>query len=388
MMRLYKLSIVILLILFAQSAVAADSLVLSLEQTIRLAQEHSPSVQAARHTFLAAYWNYRQYRANYLPSVSLESSPSLNRSINKITQSDGTSVFLKQNQFNVDLSMKINQNIAFTGGNFFIKSTITRLDELELNTTSFSTQPLIVGYEQSLFGYNSLKWSRKTEPVRYRKACQTYAEAIELVSAQASNYFFRLMLAQANLDMARLNLASADTLFSMAKGRYSIGNINENEMLQLEINRLNEETNFMDAEINMEEELQSFRSFLGLDQNIIFSLVPPDSVPTFSISVTEALEKALENSPDPTYYQLLKIQSKSDLAYAKANAGLKADIYLQFGLSQTAHTMQESFRSPLHQEYVTVSVSLPLLDWGRGRGQVKVARSNLDLTETTIEQGM
>ncbi|MCR5312790.1 MAG: TolC family protein, partial [Bacteroidaceae bacterium] len=46
------------------------------------------------------------------------------------------------------------------------------------------------------------------------------------------------------------------------------------------------------------------------------------------------------------------------------------------------------FRSPLHQEYVTVSVSLPLLDWGRGRGQVKVARSNLDLTETTIEQGM
>lgn len=65
---------------------------------------------------------------------------------------------------------------------------------------------------------------------------------MELVAAQACGYFFSLVEAQANLDMARLNFASADTLYQMALGRYKIGIINENDMLQLEINRLNEET--------------------------------------------------------------------------------------------------------------------------------------------------
>ena len=33
-----------------------------------------------------------------------------------------------------------------------------------------------------------------------------------------------------------------------------------------------------------------------------------------------------------------------------------------------------------------MSLSLPVLDWGRGRGRVKVARSQLALTETQVEQ--
>ena len=53
----------------------ADTLVVGLQEAIRMAQEQSPSAQSARNTFLAAYWNYRYFRANYLPSVSLTSSP-------------------------------------------------------------------------------------------------------------------------------------------------------------------------------------------------------------------------------------------------------------------------------------------------------------------------
>ena len=56
----------------------------------------------------------------------------------------------------------------------------------------------------------------------------------------------------------------------MQKGRYEIGSISENEMLQLEVNRLNEETNVMKAQIEVEEAALTFRSFLGLreDENL------------------------------------------------------------------------------------------------------------------------
>ena len=62
---------------------------LSLKQVIEIARMESPDAQTARHSFRSAYWNYKYYRANYLPSLSLTSDPNLNRAINKITMGDG-----------------------------------------------------------------------------------------------------------------------------------------------------------------------------------------------------------------------------------------------------------------------------------------------------------
>ena len=40
---------------------------LSLKQVIEIARMESPDAQTARHSFRSAYWNYKYYRANYLP---------------------------------------------------------------------------------------------------------------------------------------------------------------------------------------------------------------------------------------------------------------------------------------------------------------------------------
>lgn len=60
----------------------------------------------------------------------------------------------------------------------------------------------MIGYRQSLFGYNSLKWDKRIEPVRYQEAKKSYVETLELVSANAINKFFALATAQSNYDIA------------------------------------------------------------------------------------------------------------------------------------------------------------------------------------------
>lgn len=380
----------ILSLFFAAVAAAhvGDTLYLTLPEAIDMALEQSPAARSARHTFLAKYWNYRYYKANYLPSLTLSSSPYINNEINKITQGDGTSLFLSQSQFGGDVSLSVNQNISLTGGTFFIKSSLNYLREMESKMNMFSTIPVSIGYTQSLFGYNSLKWDRRIEPLRYTEAKKDYAEAVELVSAQTCNYFFNLATAQSNLRMAHSNYANADTLYRMAQGRYKLGTITENEMLQLEIRRLGEEANAMDARISQEESLQSFRSFLGVGQDTYISLVMPDSVPDFVVPLSEALEMAMKNSPEPVYYERIRHEARSNLANAKANAGLRADIYLQFGLSQTGNTLPVAYKRPMTQEYGSLTISLPILDWGRGRGKVRVAESQQELTDIQAEQGM
>ena len=359
-----------------------------MNQAIEIAQENSPEAEAARHTYRAAYWNYRFYKANYLPSVTLSSSPYFNKQISKITQNDGTDLFIKQNQLSMDMDLKVNQNVWFTGGSLFVRSNVQRIDELANKITAYNTQPVVIGYEQALFGYNSLKWDRRIEPVRFREARKTYNETLELVASQASNYFFALATAQTNLDIASSNYASADTLYRYAEGRYNIGTITENEMLQLEINKLTEETNMMNARIEVEDQMQVLRSFLGINREVNLRVIPDGEVPAFEIPLADALKMALENSPEPDTYERMKLQSQSNLANAKANAGLKADLYIQFGLSQTGDKFADSYRNPMNQQYASIGLSLPILDWGRGKGRIRVAKSQVDLVNTQAEQGM
>lgn len=383
-----KIILLTALFLAGKTSAQEETMSLTLGQAIEIAQQNSPEAEMARHTYRAAYWNYRFYKANYLPSVTLSSSPYFNRQISKITQGDGTDLFVKQNQLGVDMQLNINQNIWFTGGSLFVQTNAQRMDELENKVTAYSTQPIVIGYQQALFGYNSLKWDRRIEPVRFREARKAYNEALELVASQASNHFFSLATAQTNLDIAMSNYASADTLYRYAEGRYNIGTITENEMLQLEINKLSEETNLINARFELEEQMQKFRSFLGIQQEMELKVITEENVPQFQVPLDEALKMAFENSPDIESYELRKLQSKSNLASAKANAGLKADLYVQFGLSQTGDKFSDSYRNPMNQQYASIGLSIPILDWGRGKGRIRMAKSNLELTNIQVEQGL
>ena len=376
----------LLLALSAPAGVHGQALTLTLEQAIEQAREISPDAQSARHTFRSAYWNYRYYRANYLPALTLTSAPYMDRAINRITMGDGSVQFVEQNLLSTDLSLSVTQNIALTGGTLSLTTSAQRLDLLSEHTSSWQTSPVILGYSQSLFGYNSLKWDRRIEPMRYEEARKSYVETLELVAATATQKFFDLATAQSNLEIATTNYANADTLYAYAQGRYEIGTISENEMLQLEINKLNEEANCMSARIEVENAMQELRSYLGIREDTDLQVRLNDSIPDFVVNLNEALLLANANSPDIQNMRRRKLESESNVAQARANAGLKADIYLRFGLTQTGDKLRDAYRDPLDQQYVSLTLSLPILDWGRGKGQVRVARSNRDLVYTQVEQ--
>ena len=65
-------------------ASGADTLTLSLSSGISMALLQSPSARSARHSFLASHWNHRYFKANYLPSVSLSSTPNINNVIKHV----------------------------------------------------------------------------------------------------------------------------------------------------------------------------------------------------------------------------------------------------------------------------------------------------------------
>jgi len=363
-----------------------QTMVLTLERAVEVARQQSPDAWYARHIFRSQYWNYCYYKANYLPSLTLTSNPNFNHSINPITLEDGTSQYRQQNQTMADATLSLTQNIAFTGGSISLQTAVQRMDMLHNNTNSYRTNPVSVEYRQQLLGYNAFKWERKIEPIRFEEAKKSYVEMLELVSANTINLFFNLARAQTNLEIARFNYIQADTLYTFAQGRYEIGTITENEILQLELNRLTEESNMMNAQIDVDDYMQALRAYLGISDAVPIVVAADNEVPRFTINANAALQLAFANHPNLEGIRRRKLESERSVAYAKATTGLRADIYAQFGLTQTNEDFMMAYRNPLNQQYVQLGVRLPILDWGRGKGQVRVAQSQRDMVFNREEQ--
>ena len=305
-----SICIVIFLSFFIGQLKAQDTLRLTLDEAVALARQQSPQAVAARHQYRASYWSWRSFKADYLPSLTFSSDSRLNRSISPVTMPDGSDNFVQRNQWLNNGMLTVNQNIAPLGGSLYVQSGLQRLDIFSDNQVSYQSTPVVVGYSQNLFGYNYLKWNKRIEPTRYSYARKLYAETLELVASSAAMRFFQLATAQSNWQSADYNYANADTLYQYAQGRYEIGTITENEMLQLEINFLTEQTNRLNARIEMDDRILNLRSFLGITSNVEIVAVIRPEVPEFAVPVDKALQLAHQNSPDIELFQLQKLQSE------------------------------------------------------------------------------
>ena len=364
-----------------------DTLRIDVFEAIELARKQSPDILVARHSFRSSYWNYCYYKANYKPTLSFSSTPYYDNQINIINLENGTSKYVSQKQLRTDGNLSITQNIPWTGGTVSVNTSLQRLDMMGDNKNhTYKTNPVTITFQQSIFGYNALKWDKKIEPLLFDEAKKDYVEALELVSGNTVNKFFKLAQAQSDLQTSKTNYANADTLYIFAKGRYNIGTIAENEMLQLEINRLTEESNMSNAVLEVENNQEALRTYLGITDEIFILTEVDHTLPDVKINLDEALSLSVSNSPDIINMERRKRVSDSSVAYAKSQTGLKADVYAQVGLTQTNSKFSKVYKDPQNQQYVELGIKVPILDWGRGKGRVSVAKSNRDMVYTQVEQ--
>ena len=376
--------IVISLAINAQTAVNK----LTLQEVLDLAKEQSPRAIQAKHQFRAAYWEYRSYKAEYLPSVTfIGTLPGFSRQIVKHQNNEGVYSYVEENTNSISGGLTLKQNIGLTGGEVFIESNLERTDIFGDNqTTSYLSVPIRIGFRQELFGFNQLKWNKKIEPLKYLEAKRNYLDALESISYEATGIFFDLILAQQNLVTAKLNYANSDTLYKIAKGRYNIGTIAENDLLQMELRFLNSGNDVNDAEVDLQLKKFKIKSFLGLNDQFDIELVIPTNFPKLSLNNEKVLAQAKQNNPLILSYERDFIEAQKRVAEAKAQRGFSASLYANYGLTKSAAVFDEVYVDPIDQQRVNVGVTIPILDWGLGKGRVKMAQSNMEVTRTVVQQ--
>jgi outer membrane protein TolC len=187
-----------------------------------MAQEQSISSMVYQNVFASAYWSYRSYKAERLPSLNMSAGLlNIDRSLVAL-QDAQTGAINYRNVYTLsnDVSLYVQQRISATGGTVSLSSSLRRLDQFNPNNLTWYSQPITLTYMQPLFGFNAYKWSKKIEPHNFERAKLEYLESMESVTIQAVNYFWGLAMAKLNLDIARSNYDNSKQLYRIAQERY------------------------------------------------------------------------------------------------------------------------------------------------------------------------
>lgn len=351
---------------------------MTLEEAIGTARIQSVAALQARHAFISTYWAYRSYLASRLPSLNLYGNlMNFDRSLTLLqSYEDGT--FRYANSFNLQnsLGLSVVQNVTFTGGRLTVYSDLRRIDQYgTFKNLTWYSQPITVSYYQPLFAYNQFKWDKLIEPKEYEKGRRQYIESMEDVTIAAAKAYFDLIAATRNHDASVTNYSNTVKMRSIARERLKLGTVTRDEYLQLELRVLNDSIAMGENLVKVREAQMSLNSILGYDESVDISPVIDDAIPEILMDYDLVLDKALKNSSFNLENDIKELNAASAVAKAKADRGISMSLNARFGLSQSGTGLPDVYRDLLNQEVVGLTFSVPIFDWGLGKGKVQKAKA-------------
>ena len=188
------------------------------------------------------------------------------------------------------------------------------------------------------------------------------------------------------MEVARQNVGNNDTIYLIAQGRYQLGKIGENELLQLELNLVNSQLAVQQADVDLQTAALSIKSYVGFAVNEQIVLIMPESIPMFEVDENVALREALKNRADPVSFERRILQGQEGVARAKGNSGIEMDLFASYGISKSGMDIGDIYKETQSSQLVRLDMSVPILDWGRQKSRKKTAEANLRLVEYQVQQ--
>ena len=383
--RLLALALVVVAPLAAQQPI-------TLAEAIALAQERGHQSAAARATRNAARYRNQAFGSLLLPQLSLGGTvPAYNRSIIPVVQQDGSTQYRPQQQTSATLSMQLTQQLPVTGGSLFLSSSLGRLNVSGTQSTqTWSSTPISVGLRQDLFRPNAARWDRLEQRARSGLDERTYLEAEEDIALQTTDLFFNVYAARVAYNNAVTNAAVNDTLYRLNSGRFDVGRIGENDLLQSELALLRARTSVEGARLQYDRATAALRLALNIPVGVPLEVAVTPVVPAYDADTARAVGYALQNGATVSSVELQAVQARRRVTEARFANGPGATVQASYGYNQVAPSAAVAYQNLLEARQLTLSVQVPLWTWGAHGEGVRAAEADRDrvttLSEATLEQ--
>ena len=372
-----------------QLSIAQQRVTLDLDRTVRLATDSSLAVQKYQSVYDASRYKYLSWQASRKPQFSLESTPIMYQRYmtQRYLSAEDLDVYRQQRMFYSQAGIYATQTMESWGGEFYGSTQLGFLRTFgDDDKTQYMSVPIKVGYKQDLLFFNPLKWNRQIEPMKLTLAEKTLAYGIETTSEEAVGKFFTLALAQEQLRMAEEYLASCDTIYSIAERRFRIASISKAELSILELEKTNARTTLANARISRSRAAQDLATYLGMERSTNIELIIPAVMQNLHVDAKEAIQHARENNPQYLSSREAVTEARRDAERARIEKNFSMSLDASIGLNQVADRFADAYRHLLSQDMATITLSVPLKDWGKRKNAYLAARSTVEATERAEQE--
>jgi len=354
---------------------------LTLQEFLELAKAKSLDQQAAATAYQITVLEQDIYKAQLKPQLSAFANlPNYSRSFREIVQPSGTIEFQPIRYNNSFASLYATQVLPSTGGTVFLQTDLQRFDDFENDFTQHNGVPIRLGIQQPLFQFNPWKWRKQIISLQQQEATKKWTYDRETIQLRASSLFFDLLVAYQDLKIAITNQTNNEVLLTIAKERFELGKISENDLLQLSLEKVVSTKNKRAAEQALNRASAALYDYLGLafDGQVIEPILP-DEFPVLEIDDKTAINWALKNNYQLDSYTRLQVEAARDLEKSQKEAGLNIDLMASVGYARNGKALRDVYTNPQQEQLLQLSIQLPLVDWGQEKARIQQQQLNFDL---------
>lgn len=374
---------------FQSFAGGKDSVVvsLSLKNVVDLAIRQSASIKYVQNTNVNYFWRWKNFRTSFRPQLVLNGDvPNYTHNTTPVQQPDGSIEFKQVSQIQASSQLSLSQSIPQTGTYIYAATNLYYIQDYIKNSVEYSGSPFQIGLYQPVFAFNYMRWSKKTEPLVYEESQKQFVESVEQIALQATQYFFKYLQIQTSYNLAENNLKNSNNNLRIAEIKKELGKISENDFSRIQLSVFNAQKALNKARMDLKNADFELKSYINLDQNQKIDLIVPLDMILYSIDPVKALEEAKTNRKETPYFERRLIEADRDLTRAKRSTGLSATLVGSYGVSNSAPTYGDIYNNPEKQRSIRLSMSIPILDWGRSSSAVKLAESQRELVLYDVEK--
>ncbi|MDT8401780.1 MAG: TolC family protein [Bacteroidales bacterium] len=372
-----KLILLLVVLNFAFYARAQQGL--TLEMALDIAEENSPSIKRTRLNLVRSRENLNAQRAALKSQFSLSVNPlqyTHNREFNDLVSRWNTRE--TTSSFG---TFRISQPIVATDATISLNNRFSWQDSYseynDSRTRGFSNN-LSLNINQPLFTYNRTKLQISELELALENSQLNYAIQRLSLERQVAQYFYLVYQQQQSLIIAEEAYQNMTKSYDIIRNKVDAGLSAREELFQAELNLATSSSDVDNQRVSLEDARDDFKLLIGMSLYDDIIVIPDISVDTIDVDVAFAIDHGLANRMELRQREIDIENSEFSLIQTRALNEFHGDLNLSVGLFGDNENFTDIYASPTDNQQVSLSLSIPLWDWGERKSRIKAAEASIE----------
>lgn len=367
------------------TAIAQKGLIL--DEALTIAKSNSPTIKKTMLNLVRSQENLNAQRAALKSNFSLSVNPfeyNKTREFNDLISKWNT----RETKESYG-SFTVSQPIAFSDARVSLTNRLgwkNSFSEYNNSRTIGFSNNLFLSVDQPIFTYNRTKLQIKELELALENAQLSYSIQSLAIERQVTQTFYMVYQQQQSLEIARQAYENMQQSYEMVKNKTDAGVSAKEEMFQAELNLATTRSDYENKQVSLENSKDDFKLLVGMSLYDDIIVIPDISVDTIEIDIAFAIDQGLANRMELRQRAIDIETSQFDMVQTKALNEFKGDIGLSVGLFGDNENIGKMYDSPTNNQAVSLSLTIPLWDWGEKQSRINAADASIKTQEITLEE--